>query len=346
MTTDTVVERPYRPNFIHAFYAWLDRLPIPAWLFFVLLIPVVGIAQHLVAWSRGLLDPGQFSLDLGTAGMYLITAFLVFIYIQSAAPKALDQFRPLLNVAEAEYARLKYQFVTIPSAMGTLFFLIGCAMGAVSGFSDMAVAPAVDYAFPLMRLGIWIIGSGVFFMFVYQVIRQLRQISSFYAVPERLDLFNPSPLYGFSRYTATLGIIVVVLGVLGALIDPTAYESPVVLVTSFVSVIPLVLLMFYLPLSGAHRRLVAERERLIQEVSARIETILERIDLAAFEEQDYTEVAGMRTVFSTMREKKETIEGLSTWPWRPGTFTGLVSAVLLPVVLVFIREIISRLLSS
>jgi hypothetical protein len=346
MRTDTSVEGPYRPNFIHSFYDWLDRLPIPGWLFLVLLIPIIGLAQHAVGWTRGLLTPGQFNWALGYAGSNLTGILLPFTYVIKGAPRALDQFRPLLAVTEEEYARLKYQFVTIPSGLGTLFFLIGAAMGAISGFSAMAVAPAVDYAFPQMRLGIWIITSGVFFLFGYQVIRQLRQIGAFYAMPERLDLFNPSPLYGFSRYTATIGMILIVVIVLGALLDPTAYETPVVLFSVFASIVPLVLVVFYLPLSGAHRRLASEKEHLLQEVKGRIETILDRIDAAAFKRQDYGEIAGMRTVFSTMREKKETVEGLSTWPWRPGTFTGLLSAIFLPVVLILIREIISGLFGS
>jgi hypothetical protein len=343
VTTETLRKKPYRPHFIHAFDDWVDRLPIPDWLFFLLLVPIIAIAQHLVAWSRGILAPGQFNYDLAYAGSYLTTTFLVFAYIRRAAPKALDQFRPLLNVTDEEYAELRYRFVTIPRGWGMLLFIFGIGLGVAGGFSDMAVAPAVDYAFPLMRIGvIWMFGSGVFGLLVYQIIRQLRQIGAFYAMPEHIDLFDQSPLYGFSRYTASLGIVIFLVSVLGAFLDPTAYESPVVLLTSVGSIVPVVLIMFYLPLSGAHRRLVSEKWRLLQEVNSRIETILARIDLAAFEQQDYGEVGGMRTVFSTMREKKETIEGLSTWPWRPGTFTGLISAIFLPIVFMFAREIISR----
>jgi hypothetical protein len=126
-------------------------------------------------------------------------------------------------------------------------------------------------------------------------------------------------------------------------LDPTAYESQVVLVFS-ASLAPLILLMFYLPMSGVHRRLVAEKERLLQEVNSRIETILERIHLAAFERQDYADVGGMRTVFSTLREEKETLQGLRTWPWRPGTLTGLLSALVVPILLALLRELILALL--
>ncbi|MEX2029635.1 MAG: hypothetical protein WD906_01510 [Anaerolineales bacterium] len=333
--------RPYPPNFIHAVYAWLDRLPIPSWLFFALLIPTVGIAQHLVAWNQGALAQGQFNFDLGTAGYYL-GIFLIGIYVLKAAPKALDEYRPLLDVTEEEYARLKYGFVTIPNGLGTLFFLVGLASGAVNGFSDMAVAPAVDYAFPQLRIGIWMIGTGASMLFGYQVVRQLRQMGRFYAMPKQVDLFNLRPLYGFSRYTAAVGIMFFAYIALPTL-DPTAYESQLVLATS-ASAVPLVLLMFYLPLLGVHRRLVSEKERLLQEVASRIKTILERIHLAAFERQDYADVGGMRTVFSTLREEKETLEGLRTWPWRPGTLTGLLSALLVPILLALLRELVLALL--
>jgi len=312
-----------------------------------LLFPAVGIAQHLVAWSRGMLSPGEFSYDLGTAALYLTPVLLIGIYLLKGAPKALEEYHPLLDVTDEEYADLKYRFVTIPSGLGTLFFLIGVAMGVASGFSDMAVAPAVDYAFPQMRIGIWMIGGGLAYLFGYQVARQLRQIGAFYAIPDRIDPFNRRPLYGFSRYTATLGVLVFVV-ILLSFADPTAYAaySTTALIAYFSFFIVLTLLVFYLPLAGAHRRLLSEKDRLLQEVNSRIATILARIHSAAFEQQDYQDVGGMRTVLSALREEEQTIQALSTWPWRPGTLTGLLSALFLPVVLLLIREIITRLLGS
>src|SRR3989337_944196 len=112
------------------------------------------------------------------------------------------------------------------------------------------------------------------------------------------------------------------------------------------AVIPLIFLMFYLPLSGVHRRLVSEKERLLQEANSRIASILDRIHSAAFEQQDYEGVAGMRAVYSTLKEAKETVQGLRTWPWRPGTLTGLLSALFLPIILPLVREILSMFLGS
>lgn len=349
MADTKATQRLYRPSFIHAFYRWLDRLPIPDWLFVILLFPAVGIAQHLVAWSRGMLSPGGFNYDLATAGgIYLIPPLLLGIYVLKAAPKALEEYRPLLNITEEEYAHLMYRFVTIPSRMGSLFFLIGAALGAAAGFSDMAVAPTVDYAFPHLRIGaIWMTGTGVFLLFTYQVVRQLRQIASFYAMPDRIDPFNKRPLYGFSRYTAGIGLFAFA-AIMVSFADPTAYASfsPMGTIVYFCVLIVLILLVFYLPLSGAHRRLVSEKDRLLQTVDSNIATMLTRLHSAAFEQQDYQDVGGMRNVLSALREEQQAIQELSTWPWRRGTFTGLLSALFLPIVLLLIREIITRLLPS
>lgn len=52
----------------------------------------------------------------------------------------------------------------------------------------------------------------------------------------------------------------------------------------------------------------------------------------------------MRSVLSALYEEKETIERLSTWIWRPGTFTRMLSAIFLPILLWLIREVIGRFL--
>jgi hypothetical protein len=54
----------------------------------------------------------------------------------------------------------------------------------------------------------------------------------------------------------------------------------------------------------------------------------------------------MRTVLSALKEERETIEGLSTWPWRPGTFTRMLSAIFLPILLWLLREVLGRFLGQ
>jgi len=322
----------------------VDRLPIPNWLLFLLLFLFIGLIQHVVAWSKGMLATGEFNFDLATAGYWLVGGLFLGIYVLKGAAKALDEFRPLLNATEEEYTELKYRFVTIPRGVGTIVFLIGLPLGAMSGISDMAIAPAVDYAFPQMRIGIWMTGAATAFLFFYQIIRQLRQINAFYAMSKQINVFNLRPMFGFTRYTAILGIALFFYqGVVPLALDPTAFASRLVLDTSL-AFVPLILLMFFVPIWGVHQHLVNEKDRILQEINSHMATIFERIRSATFEQENYEKIGDMNTVFSILKGQKETIKGLSTWPWQPGTLTGLLSSLLLPIVLTLIRDLILKFL--
>lgn len=337
--------RPYTPHWIHTFFDWLDRLPISPLITTLVLIPLlIGIIQHIYVWSVGLLPAGEFNTDLGTAGVYLIFLYLL-AFNRRGAPRAIDDFRPLLDVSDEEFQALKYRFVTIPMVGGTIVFLALGGLSFWNGLLDKAVAPELDYAVPGLRLGIWLFAGGCGGIFVYQLARQLRQISAFYRMPERIDLFNQDPLHGFARYTATIAILIVLLLVVQQ-IDPTAFASysTAGIVAYYAAILGVAATIFYLPLDGVHRRLVAEKRRLLQENNTRIDTILQRIHAAAFEHEDYTDVGGMRNVFAALQEERTTLKGLSTWPWRPGTLNGVLSAIFLPIILSLLRDFITGLL--
>jgi len=104
---------------------------------------------------------------------------------------------------------------------------------------------------------------------------------------------------------------------------------------------PFALLIFYLPLAGMHNRLLNEKEALRAEVGDRIRTILRDIHRAAFDDRKLEDTNSMIAVHSVLLKEKETIEDLSTWPWRRSTLNGLISAILLPIVLSVLRDVIS-----
>ena len=341
MATAAIEQRTYRPHFIHAFFAGLDRLPWPSWLSLLLLLPAIGILQHLVAYSKGLLAWGEVNFDLATAGYWLIGPLLLVLYMLKAGKEPWEDIQPLLNLSEEEYVSIYFNFFTIPTRSGNVIFLIGGLLGALNGIADMAVAPAVDYAFPELRIGIWITGSAVLVLVLFQLIRQLSGIKKVYSSAVRADIFHQQPLYGFPRYTAMMGIWIFIYGYLAPVIlDPTAFASQTsILTTALIG--PLVLLLFYLPLAGMHNRLVREKEALLQETGSRIRTILREIHQAAFEEKEFSSTGAMIAVHTVLLKEKEAIQDLSTWPWRPGTVRGLLSALLLPVLLSILRDVIS-----
>ena len=39
MNLPQLKNKPYKPNFVHLFFDWLDRLPLPAWVSVLILFP-------------------------------------------------------------------------------------------------------------------------------------------------------------------------------------------------------------------------------------------------------------------------------------------------------------------
>ncbi|MEJ2757604.1 MAG: hypothetical protein P8046_03890 [Anaerolineales bacterium] len=341
MDSSIVENKPYPPNFIHRLYDLLDRLPLPTWLTLLLLFPLIGIVQHLVAYNRGFLAPGEFNFDLATAGYWLIGGPVLFLFTLKGSRQAWEDFRPLISLDDQQYARLQYEYFTIPKWTGNVFLIIGAVGGAMNGFADMAVAPPVDYAFAELRISIWAIGGATLFLVIYYVFRQLRIMRKLYAIADKVDIFNQQPMYGFPKYTSTLAIIFFIYNFFAPLIlDPTAFASEVSYVTTL-GFAPVALLMFYLPLGGMHNRLVREKEALQAEVGDRIKSILREIHRAALDRKDFEHTGAMISVHTVLLKEKEAIDSLNTWPRRPGTFRGLLSALLLPVVLSILRDVIT-----
>ena len=341
MTANNEKNKPYRPHFIHAFFNWLERLPLPSWLSTLLLFPLIGIVQHLVAYQRGFLLPGEINFDLATAGYWIAGPLLIYLWSVKGSTKAWEDIRPLFDPDGETYARLQYAFFTIPGRKGTLIFWVGVLAGIQNGLSDKAVAPAVDYAFAELRLTIWALGAATISLIIYQLIRQLGVIKTLYHQAEHVDIFNQQPLYGFPVFTAVY-VFILLLFVLVApfFLDPTAFASEVVLYVS-AAFVPISLLMFYSPLAGMHSRLRMEKEALQAEVGNRIRMILRQIHQAAFDEKNYANTGSMISVHAVLLKEKEAINDLSTWPWRRGTFSGLVTALLFPITLSILRDVIS-----
>jgi len=342
MNLTQLENKPYKPNFVHLFFSWLDRLPLPAWVSVLILFPVVGLVQHLVAYGRGFLSPGEFNFDLATAGYWLLEGPLFFIWAMKGSRQAWIDIQPLVSSDEMEhFARMYYEFFNVPKWPGTIALLIGGLAGLWNGFADKAVAPAVDYAFAELRISIWVIGAAFMLMIIYQLIRQLNIIRNLYTRVAKVDIFNPQLLYGFPRYTATFGgALFFYLYLAPLILDPTAFASS----TSFVTTAtlgPLILVMFYLPLAGMHNRLLKEKEALRAEVGNRIRMILREIHRAALDKKDFANTNAMIAVHTVLLKEKEAIEDLSTWPWRRSTLNGLISAILLPIVLSILRDVIS-----
>lgn len=335
--------RPYKPCFIHVLNAWIDRFPGSEWLLYLTILIIVGIVQHGVAWSKGALSLGEFNFYLSFSAIWVVQVLYLARFSEYGAGAVLDDYRPNLNVTDEQFSQLRYSFTTIPSRSGTFLFIVGFGIGILLGQTGRSINPEINYVFPFLAYFIWAITLGIGVPLIYQMIRQLRSVRDFYAMTEKIDLFDLSPIYGFSKFTATAAIwMVILIFITPFLLTREFFETTLLSVQNLIFAI-VILAMFYLPLSDVNKRLASEKSRLLKEVDARIEIMRERIH-TAFEKEDYREIGDKRNLLLALREEKVDMEAISTWPWQRSTITALISALVLPIVLIILQQIITNIL--
>ncbi|MCC7449035.1 MAG: hypothetical protein IT324_16575 [Anaerolineae bacterium] len=120
----------YIPSWIDRFTDWVDHLPLPNWAFYLVLWLLLFVAETLIHWQDGSYPLGViYPFHLVLTGTIPYTLALIH-YLDNRAEHALLKFRPALNVTDAEYAELRYQFTTLP---GRPTFLASLGRGEESG---------------------------------------------------------------------------------------------------------------------------------------------------------------------------------------------------------------------
>ena len=87
---------------------------------------------------------------------------------------------------------------------------------------------------------------------------------------------------------------------------------------------------FVLPLQGMHRRLQAEKQRLLAGVNARLEATISKLYDRA-EQEPLEDVDRLGSLLSSLITTRDVITRLPTWPWDSGVILRFASTALLPL---------------
>jgi uncharacterized membrane protein len=175
------------------------------------------------------------------------------------------------------------------------------------------------------------------------VIRQLRFVSRLYALTEEINLYYLKPLYALSRLAVWTSLSVVIITDLNMVLF-----APELLVTSaFIIVVVLAMLLalatFLVPLYGIKRRIRAEKNRMMAATAREIEIAYDRM-AQAIQTGDSKKLADVRTLLDLVHRKKDYVNSIPVWPWNPGTFTALLTAIILPIMLGILSRVMQRAL--
>ena len=329
---------------------------------------MVSVLFHqLIQRAGGDYRPGRsilFHVWLSAHFAYLLG---LMHYLDRAAAAALESCQPVLHVGRGSgtsgrsgapsLSELRYRLTTMPrpaalwaslwgAVLGVglpLAFIRGPASGTSSladtfGLFRLSSSPlAILVSLVHLTLTQAILGA-----LVYHTVRQLHMIDRIYAAYARVNLYRLQPLYAFSIPTALTagGLVLYDYAWFGT--APELLSQPVSLsLSAFFAVVAAI--TFAWPLLGSHRRLVAEKRRMLAESSARFEATVvvlhQRVDNRALRQMD-----DFNKALASLEIEQTFLRRIPTWPWEPGTVRGLAAALGLPIVIWLIQFGLQRIL--
>jgi hypothetical protein len=342
--------RPYAPSWIDRLFDVMSALPGPTWLAYaVLVVPGVALANSAL-WLSGLrpwgsLDPSQ--VFWGAASVMIVAAAH---HLRDLAGESFDRFRPALGSGAESPEAARYALTVMPAIpvailSAAIFLLIPVYYAWDPVASQVVGLVGAGIVARVLAEGI---GSVVFVSVAYQALRQLRIVTRLHAVADQLDPFRPHALYAFSRLTAQVAIVLVVFISAVVVVDPQAIQStsngalwlPWLIGTPLVASV-----VFAVPLLGIHGRLDAEKRRLETAADGRLRALLGELD-EAIDARATERVDALDRTLTALRNERDVLARLPTWPFSASTIRGLGPALLLPIVVFLIQRYLGAALGG
>ena len=334
---------PYPPSFLDRFMDWVKGFPIPYWLTYLILLAVEGILHHAAAWFMGWQKPFTFNPIMFVFPLWLWVPLTIMTYVDSISLTALSTFSQLLSADEDELKRLKYEFATMPqqgAVLSGVFWGINYLILTYLGYQVFYVAYHLGPFLSAVTFGAGLItyltGSAIY----YHSIRKLILINRTVRTVKNFNLFRLDPVYAFSRVTSMIGASWMLMLTLTLLILPIRLATGLGVAIMAVQIL-LAISAFVLPLWFVHRRLESEKLKLIAEHNLRTQSTMERLH-HALDKNELDEIDHFSNALMGMGAEREVLNVIPTWPWRAGTLTGFVSAIVLPIVLFLIQLAIQK----
>jgi hypothetical protein len=335
--------RPYPPSWLNRLIAWIERLPGPPWLAFVL----IGAVSCLLGNAQGPLSgqPAAFSFAQTYFALLLSGILWLVYYLDGVARQALDTFRAVLPLSDAEVDELRYRLTVVPPRGAWILFAVAAGL-TLEAYLFQAETEEVVGVSPValaVRAPIEILTSAIVLVTLYHTALQLRLVERIQGMAKEIDLYQPAPLYAFSRLTMRTGMGIFLLFVPALLVIPASATlvDYAVVAAWFAILVTISVVAFVGPLQGMHARIEAEKQHLEAAVGSRLTATTEALHRAV-DASDLSVADGLNKNLTSLIAERELLEKLPTWPWRPGTIGAFVTAILLPVGLWLVTRLLER----
>jgi hypothetical protein len=338
---------PYPPSYVDRLMSAIERLPLPYWLIYLLLFAAESLLLHVITWMEGWAPPFSLRPLVFLFPMWLWGPLALMTYLDRVAVRAMSAFCALLDPEPETLARLEYEFKTMPgrpvllnSLLWAVFYFLFTYVAFDTAYVATGFGPLTTVVTIICGLFSFTVGGAIY----YHTFRQLRLVHRTVSMVERFNLFRLDPVYAFSSLTARTGIAWASLLTLTLLITPIRAALAPMAATLVLQVV-LALGAFALPLSIVHRRLVAEKDRLLAEHDERTQALLARFH-RHLQDESYVDMSQLNSAITAINLEQTILSRIPTWPWRPGLLTGFLSIVILPIILFIVQLIIGRWMGS
>jgi hypothetical protein len=354
MTTTSITNQPttakravYPPSFLDRFMDFIQRLPLPYWLTYLLLFLLQSLIIHILGWSLGWPAPFKTDPMLFMFPIWQWLPFAIMTYTNSVALEALKEFSPLLHADESELSRLRYEFTNMPARgvlLNGLFWgvvfaaLMYATFGTIA--SNYSWTGSISMVVIVEGLICYVTGSVIY----YHSLRQLWLVNRTVRMAHQFNVFRLDPAYAFSRLTSLTGISWMVMITATLLTFPIQFISGMVLGILLVMLV-LAVMAFVLPLWFVHHRIQVEKQRLLGELDRHVETTTARLH-RLLDADDMPPVTPYKDAMLALDSERKVLESIPTWPWTSGTLTGFISATVLPILLFIVQLVIQKWLGG
>lgn len=339
--------KPYPPSFLDRFMDFVQRQHVPYWLTYLCFLVVEVALLHILAWGDGWIPIYTFNPLVAIFPIWFWVPMTIMTYVDSVAVSALSSFRPLLDIDEEQYNRLKYEFTTMPPRgvfLSSLFWGLTYLCLTYLGYQVFYVAYGLGQFFAGLTIitgfVTYLTGSALY----YHSIRHLSLINRVVRMAKKFNLFRLDPVYAFSRVTSLIGASWMLMLTLTLLTLPIRLATGLGIAIMALQII-FAVAAFVLPLWFVHRRLETEKLNLIAGHNLRVESTIKLLH-ESLDDKKLENSSHFSDALTSLKAERDVLNDIPTWPWRAGTLTGFLSAIVLPIIIFLIQYAVEKWLGG
>ena len=303
--------------------------------FIVLLIPFVAalLDDNLEQFTR----QGQWRIVLFAPSIALYI-WIISPFITRAGDNVISSLRPLVDLDDEEFKRQVYTAEYINPRHEILAIIVGGILGAA------AISIEFEPAFSWVAL-YWYITTIMMYAIlawtIFVAIKSTGINAALHRLPMQFDIFNPAPFESVGRQSLLL-VLVFVGGVTISVVftySPDRLVSPDFWISNLIFV-ALILLIFFLSMRPTHLLLAAEKKRVLEPVTQRInsgcENLVKMLD-------DSTDPDGLPAEITALVVYEKRLQAARTWPYNIIILRTLFFSVFIPLLSILARVAVDLL---